>query len=117
MPGSLLEVLHVDRGAEGIDIAAKNAAREVHGQKHAVPGGRRNGMVDGVEGIRRDDVAGVDAAELVGPVNATEINVLEIVLSGGGLGDDVRDVVTVSHAHAGEAALDGVDRKSTRLNS
>ena len=103
-----MEVFGVEGGLNGVDVAAQFAAGKSQGEKQLAATGRINGIVDAVVGVRRRDRAGTNAAQLIGPAHAFEIDIGEIIRGCGGERLDVRNVVTVSQADTGEAALERI---------
>src|SRR5262249_46539535 len=108
VPRRLFEILEIQRRADGIDVAAQNAAREIHAKEDAPSGGGRDGMVHGVVGVGRDDVAGAGSVQRVGAGDATEIDVLEVAGGGIGAGDNVAAIEAIRDSEAGEAAAQGI---------
>src|ERR1019366_4178508 len=108
MPGRRMEVLHVDRRPDGIDVAAQDAAREIDRDEHAASGGGGDRMIDGVVGVRGNDVTGFDSGERIRPGDAAEVDVREVGLRRIRGGNDVGNVEPVGDAHPGETALDGI---------
>ena len=104
MPGRGLEVLALDDGLDGVDVAAQNAAGEGGGDKQALAAGRRDGMVHGIVRKRGHDAAGANPLQGVRADDSVEIDVIEVGGRGGGLRLHVGDVVAVGDAEAGEAA-------------
>src|SRR5580704_2309395 len=68
-------------------------------------------MVHAVVGIGRSDLAGADAAQLVGTADALEIDVVEIRARRIRQSADARYVVTIRDANAGKAAFERIGRK------
>ena len=96
MPWGRVEVLGIYGRPEGIHVPAQNAAGVIEGEEQAPAAGGRNGMVHGVVGIRRRDVAGPDPGQRIRSGHAAEIDVLEVIVGGRGQRFYVGDVEAVS---------------------
>src|SRR5579885_2811151 len=112
VPRRGLEVLRVDGRADGVDVAAQDAAGHLGGDEQAAASGGVDGVVDGVVAVGRGNGAGLDAGERVGARDATEVYVLEI--RGRRVAEhlDVGHVVAVGNAQAGEAAAQRITQRN-----
>src|ERR1700691_265246 len=105
MPGRGFEVLALYHRLDGIDVAPQEAAGEGSGDKQALATRRRDGMIHGIVRKRGYDAAGTDTLQGVGAGDPAEIDVIEVRRRGGGLRLHVGNIVAVSDAQAGDAAL------------
>ena len=81
---TLAEIFGVEGRLDGVDVAAQTLPRMPVERKNDLPAGGRDGMVDAVVGVGRSDLAGADAAQLIGTADALEIDVIEVRARRGG---------------------------------
>src|SRR6266568_6454472 len=93
--GRDVEILGIYGGTDRVYGATQDATGEIHREEQALAGSGTEGMIHRIVGERRCDRAGFDSVQSVRPVDALEVQILEILRRGGAQHVDVGNIVSV----------------------